>query len=45
MDDLKALIDQAVDAALEGDLDALLMAQTLLSELRRRMPTGPAVTR
>jgi hypothetical protein len=36
MDDVRTLLHRAVDAALEGDLQALLMAQMLLGHLRGR---------
>jgi hypothetical protein len=39
MDDFKQLVAQAVEAATEGDLQALLMAQMLLSHLRSQL--GP----
>lgn len=37
MDEFKTLMAEAVDAATRGDLQALLIAQMLLTDLKRRM--------
>lgn len=37
MDDFKRLMAQAIEAATQGDLQALLMAQMLLSHLRSQL--------
>ena len=40
MDEFKVLMTQAVEAATHGDLQALLMAQMLLTDLKRRLCEG-----
>lgn len=37
MDDFKAVLTAAIDAAIQGDLEALLMARMLLSHFRSTM--------
>jgi hypothetical protein len=37
MDEFKTLMAAAIDAATRGDLQALLMAQMLLSDLKHRL--------
>ena len=37
MDNFKTVLTAAIDAALQGDLEALLMARMLLSYLRERI--------
>lgn len=37
MDEFKAVMRDAVEAATEGDLQALLLAQTLLTHLRLQL--------
>ncbi len=37
MDEFKAVMHEAVEAAVEGDLEALLIAQMLLTHLRSQL--------